>query len=339
MVTCVHANHETLQQVMQILRKCKIVCGIVCNLFIVAVIGRTWYVEGSLRSIKLILFALGSFNILALLGLTNLLLQTILSWSCTMFGFKSYVTSIEIFYMIHIVLLIFLIASNFWLTLWLSSFYCLKIVNFKKGIFFTLKLRFSEFLPKLLLFSFADCLWFSVLIVCTVSVNISNASSQNTSSADLSMTSHTLVTVNPSYFVFVLIKSIILLIITLIPIKLTVTSLVKHVKKMKNNDFATPQMEAHITATRTIVQLVLLYALFYVSCICILFKSFVIDNVLVFWFYVVTYPGAQAIVIIFGNSKLKKAAKCVQERVGSINTLKSNHLHNNTQISHLGVPL
>ncbi|XP_063285681.1 taste receptor type 2 member 116-like [Pelobates fuscus] len=250
-------------------------------------------------------------QILTLIGLTNLGLQTVLSANSFISTFKSnYKMFFQEFQLTKIGILVFLTTFNLWLTVSLSSYYCLKIVNFKRGIFLTLKMRISTFLPKFMVLSFVESIFITIPFAWNVSPQILNDPKKN--STDNSMEFQVILTVTSNYLVVVLTGTIVPLFFILLNIGLTLTSLWRHTKMMKKNDFCRHQLEAHRKAARTIVLLLLIYVIFYMSCVIITLYSFNVGNIMMVWFLVLAYPMAQSLIIILGNSKLKKASKMTE---------------------------
>uniref|UniRef100_A0A8C5QCC7 Taste receptor type 2 n=1 Tax=Leptobrachium leishanense TaxID=445787 RepID=A0A8C5QCC7_9ANUR len=210
----------------------------------------------------------------------------------------------------------FLFFLCFWLNACLCAYYLTSIASFNHHFFAWLKTHFSAIIPKFILVAAVGSFIVSFSGIWKVSLEKTTGTYDN-----LTMNS---VAMDLFYFVVLLMGAVLPLIFTLLPIGLTLASIWRHMKRiqknehakrMKKNDFFTPQMEAHITATRTIVLLVVLYAFFYMSCASIVLKSFNMEEILVFWIYVFNYPMAQSIVITLGNSKLKKAAKRIQNHL------------------------
>lgn len=95
-----------------------------------------------------------SDQILSFMAAINIPLQVILSMDMCLvivLSAKSYAPS-------HLVLVrigVFLVSCNLWVTTLLGSYYCLKIVNFSKGILLALKMKIPGLVPKLLVASVA----------------------------------------------------------------------------------------------------------------------------------------------------------------------------------------
>ncbi|XP_053328047.1 taste receptor type 2 member 40-like [Spea bombifrons] len=253
-------------------------------------------------------------QLLTLMGSANLVLQTALSADIVLLTFRSYSAYVTQVHRKILSVQMFLISLSLWLTVWLSVYYCLRIVNFTHGLLFTLKMRISAFLPRLLVFSVVHSFFIAIPSVWTISVKVLPSPFQNMTlnstinRTDLSMDFH--------YFMVIFLGCIIPLSLTLIPIGATLRSLWKHTRRMKKNDFGRPQIQAHVTAARTMILLTILYVMFYVASISVLSCSFNIRSIEMHfsWFFIMFYPTTQSIVLIAGNSKLRKAAKSFQKQ-------------------------
>ncbi|KAM8962432.1 taste receptor type 2 member 40-like [Pelodytes ibericus] len=254
-------------------------------------------------------------QILTLLGCTNLALQT-LEYLGTYF--KLFSVSFTRFQYIHVLfvdLTLFLISCIFWLTLWLFWYYCLRIVHFKRGILYMLKMRISTLMPKLLWFSFVESILNTILAIWNVSVKDSPDLYQNTT--DPSTISVNIIYTEFNYYLFILLLCAVSIFFTLIPIGLTMISLRRHTKKMRKKDFSLAQMQAHLTAIKTMVLLTVLYISFYVASISLVLHSFNVETVSEYlsWYCVLVYPMLQSMVIISGNSRLRKAVTPIQNHI------------------------
>ncbi|XP_063808072.1 taste receptor type 2 member 13-like [Pseudophryne corroboree] len=256
-------------------------------------------------------------QLLSFMGLVNILMQTV--WSVDMF--LGQVTCKETFARIDLwfyFFLFFIVPYNMWLTAWLSTYFCLRIVSFTKGIFLVMKMRISGFLPKLLVASAVYCFFLAIQLPWNIHAEttqavIGNATSNSTSE-------YVTVTVRFPYIITVGVGTILPLLLTLIPIGLTLVSLWRHTYRMKMNtsDSCRPQTQAHVTAARTMILLVTLHTTFQACAISYLMRIFNIIGIPLFfcWYFLLFYCTLQSIVIITGNTKQWKASKGILSRSG-----------------------
>ncbi|XP_077129856.1 taste receptor type 2 member 40-like [Ranitomeya variabilis] len=251
-------------------------------------------------------------KILTFMGLINIALQVVLCFDMTSIQTKSY-SSFDQIHLSCIGLFIFLISSNVWLTAWLSIYYCMRIVNFTRGIFLICKMRISRLLPKLLVVStaasFILCLLSFWNIYDVINVEVIGNSTYNHTREQRS------IAVSSPYEQTVFVGCILPLIVTLIPIGMTVSSLWRHMKRMHSNKANSCHFrtEVHVRAVRTMVLLVSLHTTLLVAAIYTISQTFNFLEFLMFfcWYFIIFYPTAQALVIITGNSKLREASRGV----------------------------
>ncbi|XP_053328046.1 taste receptor type 2 member 40-like [Spea bombifrons] len=255
-------------------------------------------------------------RIMTFIGLTNLMMQTALTSGSLFNAFDCHMMYIGELHLLVVQCLIFLSRFNLWLTIWLSVYYCLKIVNFAHGVLFILKTRISGLMPKLLIFSFVESLVITIPSYWSVTHDNSLGFLENATCAwqDCYCT----MSVEFGYWFFILFMSIVSLAFTLIPFGVTVHSLWKHTKKMMENEFSCIQIQAHVTASRTISLLSLLFVTFYAALITVILQSYNFKTPSGYSsvYFMLFYPTFQAIVIITGNSKLRKAGKLLKNQFG-----------------------
>ncbi|KAM8962433.1 taste receptor type 2 member 39-like [Pelodytes ibericus] len=253
-------------------------------------------------------------QILTLIGCTNLATQTVLSAYSVLNAIYSSFMLLPELRLVTTKILIFLISCNLWLTVWLSVYYCIRIVDFRRGIFFLLKMRMSALLPKLLFFSVVESFALALSSVWAISFSSTGGSSIN---ATENFPGSVVIHVEAGYFVAALLGCIVPITLILVPIGLTLASLWRHTNKMKKRDFGMSQMQAHLTAARTMILLTVLYVTFYTGTIGLLSCSFNVKYAIDYlsWYCIVFYPVFQAIVLITGNTKLRKPPKLIQNHL------------------------
>ncbi|XP_069841088.1 taste receptor type 2 member 39-like [Dendropsophus ebraccatus] len=273
-----------------------VILGVSCNLWIVYINLEDWR-RGFHRS--------PADQILSFMALINASIQVMICFDMSSTTTRFY----DIFDSIHLRIIdveIFLISCNMWFTAWLSVYYYMKIVSFTGGLLLVLKMRISKLLPKLMVMSTVGSFVIalpSCWSIYTDEETIGNATYNSIESLIISS----------PYLITAFVGCIILLILTLLPIGLTLRSLWRHMKRMKVSSVVSsrPQTQAHVTAARTMVLLVTLHTIFNAVSIYVLFRSFnFVDISIVFCgYFIVLYPTFQALVMITGNSKLKKAGR------------------------------
>ncbi|XP_056392710.1 taste receptor type 2 member 40-like [Hyla sarda] len=211
--------------------------------------------------------------------------------------------------------MIFLVSCNIWFTAWLSVYYYLRIVNFTDGLLLVLKMRISKLLPKLLVVSTVE----SFIIALPSFWNIYSKVDEET--IGNSTSDSTFIFLTSPYLITTFLGCIIPLVLTLLPIGLTLRSLWRHLKRMNmnNGDSSRPRTQAHITAVRTMVLLVTLQSGFHAVSLYVLTESFnfIDPTMIISGCFIMLYPTFQALVMITGNSKLKKAGRGILKNGGA----------------------
>ncbi|XP_073490763.1 taste receptor type 2 member 9-like [Aquarana catesbeiana] len=233
-------------------------------------------------------------------GIVNILLQCVMSLQGMFFVF-----SLETFYIRQVfgfmnTSIYFLTYYNFWLTAWLSAHYCTSITNLSYGFFIWLKRIVSNFLGQLL---FLTAL--GVFIVSApgswIVFEESIQSSENSTEASV-IGFHKLL----SYFVPANTLGCILpFCLSLLCLVLTFNFLLKHVWRVKNNDSGStrPNLQAHVTALRTIFFLLLIFTLFCVSRVLIFPQNSLLLRVSLC--LQIFSPSVEAAIIFQASNKLR----------------------------------
>ncbi|XP_073490762.1 taste receptor type 2 member 40-like [Aquarana catesbeiana] len=233
-------------------------------------------------------------------GIVNILLQCVLSLQGMFFVF-----SLETFYIRQVFVFIntsiyFLTYYNFWLTFWLSAHYCTSITNLSYGFFIRLKRIVSNFLSQLLFLTALGMFIVSVpgfWIVFEESIQ----SSENSTEASV-IGFHKLF----SYFVPANTLGCILpFCLSLLCLVLTFNFLLKHVWRVKNNDSGSthPNLQAHVTALRTIFFLLLIFTLFCMSRVLMFLQNSLL--LIVSLCLQLLSPSVEAAIIFQASNKLR----------------------------------
>ncbi|XP_072273005.1 taste receptor type 2 member 40-like [Pyxicephalus adspersus] len=171
--------------------------------------------------------------ILSLMGATNALLQSTLSIDMAMIQTKLYDT-FDQFHLTIISVNIFLVSCNLWFTVWLFTYYCLKIVNFSKGILLFLKMRISDLLPRLLLISTIQS--FCMAVPSHWSIYVETAKIIFTNTTLNSTEENRYLVIRLPYLFIPLAECSLLLLVSLVPIGMTLASLWKHNRRMRRKE-------------------------------------------------------------------------------------------------------
>nr|NP_001165508.1 bitter taste receptor 54 [Xenopus tropicalis]BAE80434.1 bitter taste receptor [Xenopus tropicalis] len=192
----------------------------------------------------------------------------------------------------------FSVPLSFWLTADLSICYCLRLVNLSSALFNQIKRRLSRIVTPLLLWSVGISFIFPVTRIFAIQIdqNETFINLENTSNVNLGI-------VIPAVAFNVCLPFI----ITSICIVLSLISLLRHIRRMKQNtQFGSPQLKNLIRACRTMF---LLMALNFIFSLIICSSMLISDRMGTVWgkgalLGNMLNPSCQAIVLIFGNSKL-----------------------------------
>ncbi|XP_069057667.1 taste receptor type 2 member 40-like [Pleurodeles waltl] len=248
---------------------------------------------------------------LLFLGLTNIFMQGFTSSEQLLRLLQREMYNKDSVWKTFLILSPFFYFSSFWLNAWICVFYCIKIVNFSHPLCLRLKFRISAMLPWLVVVSLLASLAVNVSRIWSfgeLPTNISttiNATSSSTS--DGIHLFHKLL-----MFITGCLVPQIMIVITAV---LVLTSLYRHTRRMQQNNtgFTTgPSVEAHTSAAKTILSLVTLYACFTLAAMLgVKDENWYTESATyyIYMFIGVSYPSINSLILIFGNPKLKEAAK------------------------------
>ncbi|XP_063789013.1 taste receptor type 2 member 41-like [Pseudophryne corroboree] len=269
--------------------------GIIINSAILAVYIRLWRTRNRLGA---------SDPILLSMALTNLLLvcQLLLTY------YLSFHTQMDIRILLFLNYVLYVLYNmSLWNIAWLSICYCVKLVTVTHRIFLWVKMWFPSSITKLLI---GSAIW-SVLVNLPIIWTVQILFLQNGNVTDGSI--HYALKVDVPYTVLNLLLSYILpFTLTVICIGLSVTSLLHHVWRIRQNvsqDSSSPQLQALVRAAVTMTLHVVLDLTFLLILLYSFAAPFNVSPVIIilFWVYLISYPSVQSFILIFGNPKLKRS--------------------------------
>ncbi|KAM5152746.1 taste receptor type 2 member 2-like [Mantella aurantiaca] len=244
-------------------------------------------------------------------GIVNILRQFAFSVQGAIF-LLPYKSFLNIIYVQHFSTIseYFLTYYSIWLTAWLSAHYCTSITNLSYGIFIWIKGIVSNFLTQALLLTALGIVPVSFLTIWAFNAENDIMSCGN-STVEASET-YVYYYIASSYYIPVTFLGCILpFCLSLLCLVLTFSFLVRHVWRVKNNDSGStrPNLQAHVTALRTIFFLLFISTFFCISqvLVFILNVSKSIDTIqIASWTFRLLSPLAEAVVTCKSSNKLKK---------------------------------
>ncbi|XP_077305949.1 taste receptor type 2 member 40-like [Lithobates pipiens] len=234
-------------------------------------------------------------------GIVNLLLQCVLSLQGMTFVLCPsffYVTKVRGFMNTSIY---FLTYYNFWLTFWLSAHYCTTITNLSYGFFIWLKRIVSNLLSHLLFLTALGV--FSVSVLWFWAINEERTpSSENSTESSGNRFHFNLLYVVPSNTV----GCILPFCLSLLCLVLTSSFLLRHVWRVKNNDSGStrPNLQAHVTALRTIFFLLLIFTFFCGYQVLLFLENS--SLFIIIWNSRLLSPSVEAAIIFQASNKLRR---------------------------------
>ncbi|XP_040211637.1 taste receptor type 2 member 40-like [Rana temporaria] len=235
-------------------------------------------------------------------GIVNILLQCVLSLQGMLLVFSPAILCIIQVYVFVFAVVYFLTYYSFWLTFWLSAHYCTSITNLSYGFFIWIKRIVSNFLSHLLFLTALGVFIMTVPGFWIVYAEIPLQSSEN-STEDCVTGFH----VSLSYFVSTNILGVILpFCLSLLCLVLTFSFLLRHVCRVKNNDSGStrPNLQAHVTALRTIFFLLLMFTFFIMHYVLLFLPNFTL--VIIGWTFRLLSPSLEAAIIFQASNKLRR---------------------------------
>ncbi|XP_063789018.1 taste receptor type 2 member 41-like [Pseudophryne corroboree] len=284
----------SVQSVISIILSIIGIHGIIINSAILSVYIRLWRTSNRLGA---------SDPILLSMALTNLLLvcQYLVTYYLSTFHTQINERKLFVFIVLYV-----LYNMSFWNTAWLSICYCVKLVTVTHRILLWVKMWFPSSITKILI---GSAIW-SVLVNLPF-IWTTQMIQQNTNITDGSISFTRKVNV-PFRVVNMLLSYALPITLTLICIGLSVTSLLHHVWRIRQNvsqDSSSPQLQALVRAAVTMTLHVVLDLTF----LLIIISAFAVSSNVgpmtdtFFWVYFFSYPSLQAFILIFGNPNLKRS--------------------------------
>ncbi|XP_077305979.1 taste receptor type 2 member 40-like [Lithobates pipiens] len=240
-------------------------------------------------------------------GIVNLLLQCVMSLQGMFF-----VLCPKTLYIIQVFVFVntfinFLTYYSFWLTFWLSAHYCTTITNLSYGFFIWLKRIVSNYLSQLLFLTALGTIIVSVPAIWDVQAESPIHSSENSTEDSVTRYHSSLTYFVPTNTVGVILPFC----LSLLCLVLTSSFLLRHVWRVKNNDSGStrPNLQAHVTALRTIFFLLLMSTFFCISRILMFFRNptkFIVIMLTVNLSLRLLSPSVEAAVIFQASNKLRR---------------------------------
>ncbi|KAE8578522.1 hypothetical protein XENTR_v10023620 [Xenopus tropicalis] len=267
-------------------------CGTVLNSSIVAVYLSDWKKGLNLGACNGIILAMGC---------TNLLLQWFLTFHLMSLTYQLFIIFAKPLLLSVVSFIVnFSVSLSFWLTAWLSGYYCVRLVNSSNRFFIRLKRGMSMVVTYCLLGTVVTLFIIQVPVIWKVHTKLN----QNLTNIYSAFDNYTeLASVNATFACFLP------TIITSFCIGLSLISLLKHIWRLKQNasQFWNPQLKNHFKACRTMLLLLTVNLIFFLA-ISISFRYKLDDpRQYVAWFIMSSNPSSQAVILLFGNSRLATA--------------------------------
>lgn len=210
------------------------------NIFIVVFYIRSLWQGKPLNPPSLIQLIMGVLNV-SMQGM--MLGSSIVLWLPSDHAMMSY----------HAIILIVRSCLNFshWLVVWLSVYYCTTITNIRCQAFIWMKRNLVSFLPHLLCLSAVGSFAWSIQMFWYLKIQAPHGNS----TLHRTLFSSQLSTLDLNEILFNYVTFSVPFMITLSSLLVTMSSLIKHVRKVKSNDsgFAPPKLQAHVSAVRTML--------------------------------------------------------------------------------------
>ncbi|XP_044130503.1 taste receptor type 2 member 123-like [Bufo gargarizans] len=204
----------------------------------------------------------------------------------------------------------FLITSSSWLTVCLCVFYFMKIQTFRSDFLSRLKTKVSSAIPWMILMA-------ELLSAVSASFNIlefleNGDSAKNLSLVQLDMVKASSTGIFPNNLYISFVSSCLPFLISVVTTGATIWSLKKHSNKMEKShtkSSAGVNVKAYERTIRHMMRLLIFYGIFYVILFLFYFNLFPAFTTGFWVFLMVTflYAPVQSTLLIFANTKLKKA--------------------------------
>ncbi|KAM5152757.1 taste receptor type 2 member 40-like [Mantella aurantiaca] len=243
-----------------------------------------------------------------IMGLVNIIFQCSLTGQCVVFVFFLQVLLLREVYRPATYITMSLMYCSYWLSAWLCIYYCISITNLSHRVFAQVKKTFSIYLPHLLLLSMVVSFIITLPIIWTVRVMINQ--SLGNGSYDSAVTSASFSFNFPYIQAANFLGCCFPFLLTLISVGVTVSSLLKHMWKVKQHDsgFDGSKFRAHIHAISTMILFLTLFIIFYVdeSLFFMMDLSTKGPMTVTGWIIFTSFPLAESIIIIQASAKLRR---------------------------------
>ncbi|XP_075697356.1 taste receptor type 2 member 2-like [Rhinoderma darwinii] len=196
---------------------------------------------------------------------------------------------------------------SLWFATWLSTFYCVRLVNIQRKIFTAFKKHFDHLVPLLILASIAisaSCSNSKAYNGINQTFNINKSENKKKSSAfavlGTDFTTFTTLSVVgsiPPFFLFC------------VSAGLVVDSLLRHTKKMKQQEktgFREPSFDAHYRAVKMMAAFFIFFSLYMMAFN--LYGTDIADSAIlncIAALLIGAYPSVHSVLLVIGNHKLK----------------------------------
>ncbi|KAM8921417.1 taste receptor type 2 member 41-like [Pelodytes ibericus] len=207
------------------------------------------------------------------------------------------------------VLFLTIMSCNLWFGTWLCMHFCLKIVNINQKVYMILQSKFNKIIPFLILQSVLGSFIMSLPVAWN---DIPQDPPNSTLSAPLEMIISFTLIVKPQFFcylpIYCAISSVAFLMFSFSALTI-ITSLYRHRKHMQDNAQCqrSPNLEAHVRATKIVSSLLSLTILYFLSIVLALFNRQNFNWLHFSSFLISIFHLIGSFALINGNIKLRKA--------------------------------
>ncbi|XP_073537782.1 taste receptor type 2 member 2-like [Phyllobates terribilis] len=280
-----------------------LVTGISGNLFILTVHFLDWLKTRDFNPSMLIINSIALINIVCQAAIT---FDSVTFYMFVKFYMQDWVVKL------FVVILSSLAFSSLWSSTCLCFYYCIKIANFNGSFFYKIKAKAPLYVPWLLIISIAASWSLGVSAYLDLNIDIKPVTVLTAGNITLIFSFNLKSRCKCLFQIYMLFASIAFVIIFLTAGAI-VTSLCKHMIRMKksNEGSGNLRIHSHISAVKTVASLLLLYLLFY-GCISLLFNEAEKDSNFIFFIsYIVisAFPTLNSVILIMGNRKLSNSLK------------------------------
>ncbi|KAG9470111.1 hypothetical protein GDO78_018861 [Eleutherodactylus coqui] len=203
-----------------------------------------------------------------------------------------------------------------WFATWLSTFYCVRIVNIQRYIFTAFKTHFDDLLPLL------------ILVSVLISASCSNPAAENGINQIFNMNSYgseknstSFVGIGQNfatYSILCVMGSIPPFALFCVSAGLVVHSLVRHMKKMKEQErtgFREPALDAHYRAVKMMAAFFMFFLLYMIA-FNVYGLEYTEDGMLscILTFLIGAYPSLHSVLLVNGNHKLRNTCVWILQK-------------------------